>query len=243
MAKALPRPPRSAEAVEGPASAVIRPPPPIPIKSDSAEAKLPTSSSATERLLFSPPGRPTVRKDVRLVMKLVMGPCAGCAAADDAPRQRRRSGPGLVGPFGSLVGVRRALQQVHELLLNGLGLGADRLVELPVGREHAALQGDTSSEAAGGWLWSRPRRPSSRRKTSCRSLRAGSRPRRWQRALWSRMPCISPGGKRPAPHGVGHGGHCRCVLVSGVGSTGLLSRNLSASAYRVNGFLTFGRNF
>src|ERR1700737_648522 len=84
-AKALPRPPRSAEAVEGPASAVIRPPPPIPIKSDSAEAKFPTSSSGTwMRLLFAPPGRipnPFERKDVRPVMKLVMGVVDGAAAA------------------------------------------------------------------------------------------------------------------------------------------------------------------
>src|ERR1700684_2737533 len=34
-AKAEPRPPKSADMVEGPASAVIKPPPPIPIKSDS----------------------------------------------------------------------------------------------------------------------------------------------------------------------------------------------------------------
>src|ERR1700730_5517776 len=85
VAKALPRPPRSAEAVEGPASAVIRPPPPIPIRSDSAEAKFPTSSSGTwMRLLFAPPGRipnPLERKDVRPVMKLVMGVVDGAADA------------------------------------------------------------------------------------------------------------------------------------------------------------------
>ena len=35
----------------------------------------------------------------------------------------------------------------------------------------------------------------------------------------------------------------QCVRVSGSGSTDLLWRNLSATAYRVNGFLTWSRNF
>src|ERR1700728_1616819 len=87
-AKAVPRPPKSADAVEGPASAVIRPPPPIPIRSDSAEVKLPTSSSGTWiRLLDKPPGKtpnPLVRKDVRPVMRLVIGVLAADDAADDA---------------------------------------------------------------------------------------------------------------------------------------------------------------
>src|SRR5271154_2079270 len=56
VARAEPRPPVKSDAVEGPASAVIRPPPPIPMRSDSAEAKFPTSSSGTwMRLLFKPP--------------------------------------------------------------------------------------------------------------------------------------------------------------------------------------------
>src|ERR1700733_14693719 len=87
-ARALPSPPMSAPAVEGPASAVSRPPPPIPIKSDSAEVKLPTSSSGTWiRLLDKPPGKtpnPLVRKDVRPVMRLVIGVLAADDAADDA---------------------------------------------------------------------------------------------------------------------------------------------------------------
>jgi hypothetical protein len=49
--------------------------------------------------------------------------------------------------------------------------------------------------------------------------------------------------KAADPYGVGHSGQCRCVLESGVGSTGIPWRNLSTTAYRVNGFLTFGRNF
>src|SRR6201996_3288747 len=62
-ARPIPRPPRSAEAVEGAASAVSRPPPPIPIKSDSAEAKLPTSSSGTWiKLLDRPPAIPVVNR-------------------------------------------------------------------------------------------------------------------------------------------------------------------------------------
>src|SRR6201986_1064423 len=72
-----PNPPMSALAVDGPASALSRPPPPIPIKSDSAEVKLPTSSSGTWiRLLFKPPGRtpnPLARNNVRLLLRSVMG--------------------------------------------------------------------------------------------------------------------------------------------------------------------------
>src|ERR1700744_1832570 len=89
-ARPAPKPPRSALAVEGPASADSRPPPPIPIRSDSAEVKLPTSSSGTWiRLLFKPPGRmpnPVPRNDVRLLMRSVMG-VSDCAldAALDAP--------------------------------------------------------------------------------------------------------------------------------------------------------------
>src|SRR3984957_8045799 len=86
VARALPRPPRSADAVEGPASAVIRPPPPIPIKSDSAEGKLPTSSSGTwSRLLDRPPAIPVVSKVVRLEMRPVMVVGAALDAAPDAP--------------------------------------------------------------------------------------------------------------------------------------------------------------
>jgi hypothetical protein len=44
--------------------------------------------------------------------------------------------------------------------------------------------------------------------------------------------------KAAGPSGVGHSGQCGCVLESGVGSTALPWRNLSATAYRVNGFLT-----
>src|ERR1700728_329424 len=89
-ARALPSPPMSAPAVEGPASAVSRPPPPIPIRSDSAEVKLPTSSSGTwRRLLDKPmpfvPAPPRLRKDVRPVMRLVIGEFAADDAADDAP--------------------------------------------------------------------------------------------------------------------------------------------------------------
>src|SRR3984957_7372153 len=85
-AKAVPRPPKSADAVEGPASAVIRPPPPIPIKSDSAEVKLPTSSSGTWiRLLDKPPATPVVSKVVRLEMRPVMVVGAALDAAPDAP--------------------------------------------------------------------------------------------------------------------------------------------------------------
>src|ERR1700722_7335265 len=82
-----PKPPMSAEAVAGPASAVSRPPPPIAIKSDSAEVKLPTSSNAVLKplLLRTPKRGPVVSKPVMLLIKLVMGPtCAGCAAADCA---------------------------------------------------------------------------------------------------------------------------------------------------------------
>src|ERR1700744_961164 len=82
-----PKPPMSAEAVAGPASAVSRPPPPKPIRSDSAEVKLPNSSyAALKALLLRTPNRgPVVRKPVMLLIKLVMGPtCAGCAAADCA---------------------------------------------------------------------------------------------------------------------------------------------------------------
>ena len=42
---------------------------------------------------------------------------------------------------------------------------------------------------------------------------------------------------------VGHVGHGRWILVTGGGSMGLPWRNLSATAYRVNGFLTSGPNF
>src|ERR1700723_2148713 len=72
-AKAEPRPPKSADAVEGPASAESRPPPPIPIKSDSAEVKLPTSSSGTwSRLLDSPPATRMGSKVARLGRRPVM---------------------------------------------------------------------------------------------------------------------------------------------------------------------------
>src|SRR5271154_6501701 len=82
-AKAVPRPPKSAEAVEGPASAVIKPPPPIPIKSDSADAKLPTSSIPTEPKLLDK-GEP-VSKAVRAEMAPVIVVGAALDAADDAP--------------------------------------------------------------------------------------------------------------------------------------------------------------
>src|SRR5580700_7299922 len=85
-AKAEPRPPKSADAVAGPASAVSRPPPPIPIKSDSAEVKLPTSSSGTWiRLLDKPPAMPVVSKVVRLEMRPVIVVGAALEAALDAP--------------------------------------------------------------------------------------------------------------------------------------------------------------
>src|ERR1700743_3683681 len=81
-----PNPPMSALAVDGPASALSRPPPPIPIKSDSAEAKLPTSSSGTwMKLLFKPPAIPVVSKVVRLEMRPVMVLGAALEAALDAP--------------------------------------------------------------------------------------------------------------------------------------------------------------
>src|SRR5271156_3589892 len=77
-----PKPPRSAEAVAGPAREVSRPPPPKPIKSDSAEAKLPPSSSPAEAMGLDK--TEPLRKDVRLLMIPVRPPCAGTAAADDA---------------------------------------------------------------------------------------------------------------------------------------------------------------
>src|SRR5277367_481670 len=87
-ARADPRPPVMSEAVAGPASEVSRPPPPRPIKSDSAEAKLPTSFSPM--LLWKAPDGPKgpvlPRKAVSLLMAL-MSPPPGAAldAAPDAP--------------------------------------------------------------------------------------------------------------------------------------------------------------
>src|ERR1700722_15949282 len=85
-AKAVPRPPKSADAVEGPASAVIRPPPPIPIRSDSAEVKLPTSSSGTWMRLLDKPLMPVpgLSKRGRAEMAPVIVVGAALDAAPDA---------------------------------------------------------------------------------------------------------------------------------------------------------------
>src|ERR1700720_3903974 len=81
-AKPAPKPPRSVEAVAGPASVVNRPPPPMPIKSDSAEVKFPTSSSGTEVRLVDK--KEPLRKDVRPLMRPVSPPDCAVACAGDA---------------------------------------------------------------------------------------------------------------------------------------------------------------